>query len=145
MLSDAQIDAFLASIAGFMVVVTVHVIVLHGLAALVRRRPVGVLSRQSFAADIAFVLQIVGSLFLISLATNMLWGAFIAMAGVVPNYRNALYFSLENYTSLGLTRVQVDDRWRTLAPMISLSGVFCLAWSTAILVTLFNHVYLRKG
>ena len=39
------------------------------------------------------------------------------MAGVVPNYRNALYFSLENYTSLGLTRVNVDDRWRMLAPM----------------------------
>ena len=28
-----------------------------------------------------------------------------------------------------------------LAPMISLSGVFCLSWSTAVLVSFFGHLY----
>jgi hypothetical protein len=60
---------------------------------------------------------------------------------VLPNYREGVYYSLENYTSLGLTRVDVDDHWRMLAPMISLSGVFCLSWSTAVLVSFLGHLY----
>lgn len=145
MLSDIQIEAFGFSIAAFMMVVTAHIILLHGFAAVIRRRPRGQLGRLGFLSDIMFVLQVIGVLFAISVITNLLWGAFIHAMGVVPSFRNALFFSLENYTSLGLTRVGVDDRWRTLAPLISLSGIFCLGWTTAILTTLFSHVYMPKA
>ena len=40
-------------------------------------------------------------------------------AGVLPGYRESIFFSLENYTSLGLTRVNVPDHWRMLAPMMA--------------------------
>jgi hypothetical protein len=144
MLSDPQIQNFTYGIAAFVFIVSAHIILLHGLSALFRLRPVGEFSKGRFAAEIRFVLQVIAGLFAISLATNLMWGGFIAAMGVVPAYRNAVFYALENYTSLGLTRVQVDPQWRTLAPLISLSGVFCLAWSTAILVTVFNHVYALK-
>jgi hypothetical protein len=144
MLTDFQIEAFFESTLAFMGVVTVHVVLLHSLAALVRRGPVGSLAKVSYIADISFILKILGSLFAINFITNGIWGSFIVFMDIVPTFRNTFFFSLENYTSLGLTRVQVDDRWRTLAPLISLSGVFCLSYSTAILVTVFSHVYTAK-
>ncbi|MFO1148110.1 MAG: hypothetical protein U1E62_07005 [Alsobacter sp.] len=144
MLGDAQIRAFLSSIAAFMVIVSVHVVLLHVMAALVRKRPIGSLLQATLLREIAFVVQVVVVLFGINLVTNLLWGSFIAVMGVVPTFRNALFYALENYTSLGLTRVQVDETWRTLAPLISLSGVFCLGWSTAILVSLFSQLYTSK-
>ncbi len=67
--------------------------------------------------------------------------AFVVAYDVLPRYRDGVFYSLENYTSLGLTRITVDDHWRMLAPMISLSGVFCLSWSTAVLVSFFGHLY----
>jgi hypothetical protein len=145
MLSDIQIEAFALSILAFMAVVTAHIVLLHGFAAIVRRRPKGQLGRLGFLSDVVFVLQVIGVLFAITVVTNLLWGVFIHAIGVVPTFRNALFFSLENYTSLGLTRVAVDDRWRTLAPLISLSGIFCLSWTTAILTTVFSHVYMPKA
>ncbi len=145
MLTDFQIEAFLESTLAFMGVVTVHVVLLHSLAARVRQGPVGSLTKASYVADIAFVMKLLGSLFAINFVTNAMWGSFIVFMDIVPTFGNALFFSLENYTSLGLTRVQVDERWRTLAPLISLSGVFCLSYSTAILVTVFSHVYMAKG
>jgi hypothetical protein len=76
--------------------------------------------------------------------TNLAWGMFMYLKGVLPVYRECIFYSLENYTSLGLTRVNVDDQWRMLAPMISLSGVFCLSWSTAVLVSFFGQLYHVK-
>ncbi len=145
MLPDPQLEAFFEATLAFMGIVTVHVVLLHGIANLARRRPQGSLTRGAYAADIAFVLALIGSLFAINFISNLMWGTFIAFMDIVPTFRNALFYSLENYTSLGLTRVQVDDCWRTLAPLISLSGVFCLSYSTAILVTVFNHVYNANG
>jgi len=75
------------------------------------------------------------------MATNFGWGVFMYVAGALSVYRECIFYSLENYTSLGLTRVNVDDHWRMLAPMISLSGVFCLSWSTAVLVSFVGQLY----
>lgn len=144
LLNDTQLEAFCYAIGAFLLIVTIHVLMLHVLAAVGRRKGVGSMVRDSVVGEALFVVQVVVALFLIHLVTNLLWGAFIWFKGVVPTFRNALFYSLENYTSLGLTRVQVDETWRTLAPLISLSGVFCLGWSTAILVSLFGHIYLAK-
>lgn len=145
MLSDAQIESYVVSILAFVAIVSVHIVLLHAVAAVIRLQPPGRLGKLGFPADVVFVLTVIGTLFAISLVTNLLWGAFIDGMGIVQGYRNALFFSLENYTSLGLTRVGVDDRWRTLAPLISLSGIFCLGWTTAILTTVFSHVYMPKA
>jgi hypothetical protein len=145
MLSDVQIEFYIVSILAFVVIVSVHIVLLHAVAAIIRLQPAGRLGKAGFPSDVFFVLKVIGTLFSITLVTNMLWGVFIHQMGIVQGYRNALFFSLENYTSLGLTRVGVDDRWRTLAPLISLSGIFCLGWTTAILTSVFSHVYTPKA
>lgn len=141
MTEDTQFLSLLLSIAAFMVIVTVNVLGLHAVGSVVRGRPRGEMNRLAFGPEMGSILLIVLSFLAISVATNLLWGAFVYAAGAVGSYHSGVFFALENYTSLGLTRVQVDERWRTLAPLISLSGVFCLGWSTAVLVNVFNHLY----
>lgn len=136
------LEAFGLSIVAFMVVVALHLIGLHAAVRLFRSRiPVHDLSKLRFHHTVLVILAVMFLLFTLHLLTNFAWGAFIVWMGVLPHYRDGVYYSLENYTSLGLTRVTVDDHWRMLAPMISLSGVFCLSWSTAVLVSFFGHLY----
>lgn len=144
MLPDAPWAAYGSAILAFLVVVPAHVIGLHVVAGMERRRPRGHLHFAVLRVEIPFVVRLVAALFAVHVATNLLWGVFVFAVGAVHHFRDAVFFAFENYTSLGLTTVEVDERWRTLAPLISLSGVFCLAWSTALLAALFNHVYSPK-
>lgn len=146
-MQDVVTDAFLLQIFGlciaaFLVIVALHLIGLHSAAHFVRKHGLTAdLRALPFHYTIIFVVVMMALLFSLHLLTNFAWGLFMHMAGVLPNFRQCVYYSLENYTSLGLTRVNVDEKWRMLAPMISLSGVFCLGWSTALLVSLFGHLY----
>ena len=139
--SDPQLAAMVLCVAAFLLIVPVHLVGLHAVASALRRWPGGHLARARFAREAVFVNAVMALLFALHFLTNMLWAAFVEVYAGFGSYREALFFSFENYTSLGLTRVQVDDRWRMLAPMISLSGIFCLGWSTAILVNTFSRLY----
>lgn len=138
----ALLQAFGLSVTAFLVIVSCHLIAMHGAARLAKmRHAVTDLQSLPFHRTVVFILLVMTVLFSLHLLTNLAWALVIWGAGVLPGYRESIFFSLENYTSLGLTRVNVPDHWRMLAPMISLSGVFCLGWSTAMLITLFSHFY----
>ena len=144
--SDVEIlSSFGLSVLAFLVIVSFHLVSLHAAARLFRsRRPVTDLRKLGFGHTVLFIVAVMMILFFLHLLTNFAWGLFIWGIGVLPNYRESIFYSLENYTALGLTRVEVADKWRMLAPMISLSGVFCLGWSTAVLVSFFGQLYHMK-
>lgn len=132
----------LLCVAAFAVLVSAHLMGLHGLAGAIRaKQDPGALRKLSYPGEILFVLMVMLLIFLLHLATNVGWAIFMHMAGILDSYDQRIFYSFENYTSLGLTRVDVGDTWRMLAPMISFCGIFCLAWSTAVLVNLFGHLY----
>lgn len=133
--------AFVLSICAFLFIVPFNLVGLHWSAHLYHRRAIGDLRRLRFHYTVAFIVVVMLVLFALHLFTNFAWGVFAHLAGALPSFREGVFYSLENYTGLGLTRVQVPDKWRMLAPMISLSGVFCLGWSTALLVSVFGQLY----
>jgi hypothetical protein len=129
-------------VIAFLVIVSFHLIGLHsGIRLLHRRKPAPNLKMVPFGHMVVHVVGLMAILFGLHLLTNFAWGGFIYGMGILGRYRDCVFFSLENYTSEGLTQVTVPDEWRMLAPMISLSGVFCLAWSTAVLVSVFAQIY----
>jgi len=136
------LESFGLCILAFMVIVALHLMSLH-FAIRMFRKYVAVpdVSKLRYHQTVLLILSAMMLLFSLHLLTNFGWGLFIYIAGALPNYREGIFYSLENYTSLGLTRINVDDRWRMLAPMISMSGVFCLSWSTAVLVSFFGRLY----
>jgi hypothetical protein len=129
-------------IFAFMVIVALHLMGLHICLREFRRRfHIRDAAKLQFYHTMILILSAMMLLFALHMVTNFCWGYFIYLEGATPNFREGVYYSLENYTGLGLTRVDVADRWRMLAPMISLSGVFCLSWSTAVLVSFFGQIY----
>jgi hypothetical protein len=141
--SDTLIlESFGLCIIAFVVIVALHLMGLHLSIRLFRKNfQVEYISKLKYHQTIIIILSAMMLLFTLHMLTNVAWGLFMYLAGALSVYRECIFYSLENYTSLGLTRVNVDDRWRMLAPMISLSGVFCLSWSTAVLVSFFSHLY----
>ena len=136
------LESFGLCILAFMVIVAFHLMSLHFAIRMFRKYVVVPdISRLRYHQTVVLILSAMMLLFSLHLLTNFGWGLFMYIAGALPSYRESIFSSLENYTSLGLTRVNVDDRWRMLAPMISLSGVFCLSWSTAVLVGFFGQLY----
>ena len=139
------LESFGLCIIAFMIIVALH---LMGLPFCLRefRKRFGALevSKLRYHQTVVIILSAMMLLFILHMLTNLCWGWFISFEGATKNYREGVYYSLENYTSLGLTRVDVADHWRMLAPMISLSGVFCLSWSTAVLVSFFNQLYSER-
>ena len=138
----AVLEAFGLCILAYMVIVALHVVGLHGAVRIFRQNfHTHDIAKMRYHQTVILILSAMMVLFSLHLLTNFAWGAFIHAAGVLPTFRDGVFYSLENYTSLGLTRVNVGDTWRMLAPMISLSGVFCLAWSTAMLVSFLGQIY----
>ena len=139
------LQSFGLCILAFMVIVAFHLMGLHVAIRLFRKHVnVPDISTLRYDKTNILVLSAMMLLFSLHMLTNVAWGLFMYLAGAMSIYRECIFYSLENYTSLGLTRVNVDDHWRMLAPMISMSGVFCLAWSTAVLVSFFGRLYAIK-
>ena len=139
------LESFGICILSFMIIVALHLSGLHVCLREFRQRfRVRDAAKLPFYKTMFLILSAMMVLFSLHMLTNVAWGYFIYLMGATPNFREGVYYSLENYTGLGLTRVDVGDRWRMLAPMISLSGVFCLSWSTAVLVSFFGQIYSVK-
>lgn len=139
------LESFGYCILAFMVIVALHLMGLHLSIRLFRKNfSPATVHKLRYHQTVMIILSAMMLLFVLHMLTNFAWGLFMYLAGALDVYRECIFYSLENYTSLGLTRVNVDDRWRMLAPMISLSGVFCLSWSTAVLVGFFGQLYHVK-
>ena len=139
------LQSFGLCILAFMVIVASHLMSLHFAIRMFRKYVVVPdISKLRYHQTVFLILSAMMLLFSLHMLTNLAWGLFMYLAGAMSIYRECIFYSLENYTSLGLTLVNVDDRWRMLAPMISLSGVFCLSWSTAVLVAFFGQLYHVK-
>jgi hypothetical protein len=139
------LESFGLCVLAFVVIVALHLMGLHAAIRMFRKNfQIEYIKQLRYHQTVLIILTAMMVMFTLHMATNLAWGVFMYGAGALTVYRECIFYSLENYTSLGLTRVNVDDRWRMLAPMISLSGVFCLSWSTAVLVSFFGQLYHIK-
>ena len=71
------------------------------------------------------------------LAETCLWAVALRSLGLVPNFRDAAYFSANTYTTLGMGPMALPHAWRELGPIIAISGLFTFAWTTS---EMFNIV-----
>ncbi len=80
--------------------------------------------------------------FLISLhlVETLLWAVPIWALGLIPNPRDSYYYVLESYTTLGEGAVSLPYSWRLVGPMIAMSGIFTIGWTTGILVGIMSDL-----
>lgn len=64
--------------------------------------------------------------------------------GVIPNLRDAYYYVLEAYTTLGESTVTLPDTWRLAGPIIAISGLFTFSWTGSVLVYVMTQSSRRQ-
>lgn len=63
------------------------------------------------------------------------WTLFFVWKNAFPNSSVALYFALNEYTTLG-SNYNLPLSWRLLEGLIAITGLLAFAWSTGVLFTL---------
>ena len=82
----------------------------------------------------------VGLLSIVHLFETLLWTLPIWAIGIIPGFRDAFYYVLEAYTTLGQGNISLPDPWRLVGPIIAISGVFTFSWTGSVLVYVMGEI-----
>jgi hypothetical protein len=77
---------------------------------------------------------------IIHLFETFIWTVPIWRFGMIPKLRDAYYYVLEAYTTLGEGNVLLPDRWRLVGPVIAISGLFTFGWTGSVLVYVMSEI-----
>ena len=75
---------------------------------------------------------------LIHIAEVLIWAALIYQLNLLHNVIDAILFAGSCYTTLGFVEDVLPNGYKTLAFFISFSGLFSLAWTTSIMISMTN-------
>ena len=64
----------------------------------------------------------------------IIWCFFLMGLGLMDNAVHALLFAGSCYTTVGFIPDTLPVGWKSLAFFISFSGLFCLAWTTSVMI-----------
>jgi len=68
----------------------------------------------------------------------VIWGYALVWSGLVTDISQALYFSGSTYTTLGYGEDIMPPAWNAITAVIALSGMFCIAWTTSVLMSIIT-------
>lgn len=68
----------------------------------------------------------------------VIWGYALYWSGLVKDIGQALYFSGSTYTTLGYGEDIMPPAWNAITAVIALSGMFCIAWTTSVLMNIIS-------
>ena len=111
-------------------------VLILGWARAVKRHHLIVRSTISKAAIVSAYVLIMA---LAAFTESALWAAFYVWVGALPDFSDAIYFSLVTFTTLGYGDVTLNDAWRMLAATQAATGILIFGWSTAVIVAVVQH------
>ena len=109
-------------------------------------------SRRSFARQkpqrvfIHFYLAIM-ALALVHIASVVFWALALTLGGLVDDFTQSILFAGSCYTTLGFMENILPVGWKAGAIIITLSGLFSMAWSTSMMISMTDHfreAWLKK-
>jgi hypothetical protein len=65
-----------------------------------------------------------------------IWAAFYLATGLLPDVHRAMFFSIESYTTLGASNIELPGRWHGFSGFEAMTGMLMFGWSTAILAAI---------
>jgi hypothetical protein len=81
----------------------------------------------------------------VHLVETMIWVIPIWWFGLISGFRDAFYFVLESYTTLGDASVVLPHSWRLIGPMIAISGLFTFSWTGSVMVYVMTETGRRHS
>lgn len=68
-----------------------------------------------------------------------IWSIAVYKTGLIPNFRNSMYFCANTYVTIGYGQMLLSYDWRELGPLMAISGLFTFAWTTGQLFTIVGY------
>ena len=82
----------------------------------------------------------IGLIVVLHFVETHLWALNLIQLRLITNYRDAYFYVLEAYTTLGEGAAYLPDGYRLISPIIALTGLFTFGWSTSVLVYIVGQV-----
>jgi hypothetical protein len=102
------------------------------------RRPAG----HSRTGPHVFVLVIIAA---IMLATHFVevsaWALFYFVTGMLTDFKAAMTYSINSYTTLGATSIDLSGQWQGLGGFEAIAGMLMFGWSTAVLAVVVQKIH----
>jgi hypothetical protein len=95
---------------------------------------------ESFWKNVAIMIVITLVLAAAHLVEIVLWAVAFRASSEISTFEKALYFSAQNYTTLGYGDVVLSDRWRLLGPLEAINGVLLFGLSTAVMFAALSRL-----
>jgi len=99
----------------------------------------GVTSKTAIWKINVILAIVISGLTALHLVETLLWALPIYLLGAIPALRDAYFFVLESYTTLGAGNVTLPDDWRLIGPVIAMSGLFTFGWTGSVLVGIMTE------
>lgn len=84
--------------------------------------------------------SVVAALALTHLVETLVFVIPFMALDILPTGRDAYFFVLESYTTLGDSDMRLPDQWRLLGPVIAITGLFAFGWTGSVLVAVMAQV-----
>jgi hypothetical protein len=71
-----------------------------------------------------------------------IWAIFYLVTGMLSDFRTAMFYSVESYTTLGASNIDLPGRWRGLGGLEAMAGMLMFGWSTAVLAVIVQKAHI---
>lgn len=89
-------------------------------------------------------IMVVVAIVAIMLATHYVevssWAVFYYLTDMLPNFKNAMNFSINAYTTLGASNITLHGRWQGLDGFEAMTAMLMFGWSTAVLAAVVQRM-----
>ena len=72
----------------------------------------------------------------------VLWACLYRLRNALPNFEDALYFSIVTFTTVGYGDIVLDRGSRLLATFEAVNGWIIFGWATALVMVVIQRLYL---
>jgi hypothetical protein len=73
------------------------------------------------------------------------WAGFYVLAGMLTGVHEAMSFSINSYTTLGASNIQLAGRWRGFDGFEAMTAMLMFGWSTAVLAVVVQKTHSIEG
>lgn len=88
---------------------------------------------------------VVGIMLAAHFAEVCLWAAFYVLTGMLAGLKEAMNFSINSYTTLGASNIQLTGRWRGFDGFEAMTAMLMFGWSTAVLAVVVQKTHSIEG
>ena len=134
-------EQFLTALLPMAVTVVIHGEGMGLASRYLRRFGAPAAGRSHRASGVVVLIAIVAIMLATHFAEVAAWAIFYLATDMLPDFRTAMFYSVNSYTTLGASNIELPGQWRGLGGFEAIAGMLMFGWSTAILVAVVQKTH----